>query len=43
MGTTMCGWCMTGQHDKHKPSGTYYDQTWTCPCTVCASKKENTA
>ena len=30
--TTACGWCITGDHDKCKPSGSYYDKTWTCEC-----------
>lgn len=32
MGTTKCGWCLTGHHDKCKPSGSYLEKTWVCPC-----------
>lgn len=38
MGTTVCGWCLTGDHKNHKPSITYYDQKWECPCTDCAKE-----
>ena len=29
---TICGWCITGDHKKCKPTGSYEDKTWTCEC-----------
>ena len=39
MGTIICGWCITGHHNQHKKSGSYYDKTWDCPCAACAHKE----
>ena len=31
----MCGWCMTGHHDKCKPKIEYYEKIWYCKCGTC--------
>lgn len=38
--TTVCGWCITSEHEKCKPSITYYDKTWYCTCTVCHPQQQ---
>jgi hypothetical protein len=39
-GTTICGWCMTGNHEQCRPSLTYYEKTWYCTCVECHPEKE---
>ena len=39
-GTTICGWCMTGDHDHCKPEIKYYEKVWNCSCEKCHGKEE---
>lgn len=39
-GTSKCGWCIDGIHDKCKVSVTWYDKTWYCGC-ACRSESES--
>ena len=39
-GTTICGWCMTGDHDHCKIEIKYYDKVWNCSCEKCHGKEE---
>ncbi len=42
LGTTICGWCMVGQHDGCKPEIKYYEKVWYCTCEQCHPDRKTT-
>ena len=34
-GTTICGWCITGNHEDCKSEIVHFDKVWECSCEKC--------
>ena len=36
----ICGFCVTGTHDKCRPEIKWYDKVWYCYCETCKTQEK---